>query len=99
MAASSQPTPGAPVRLSLQDALVLARNNEPTYQAVATDAGVAREARAQARDALLPTVNFNPSVLYTHANHSALELVFIANNVPHEYISQGNIHESLSVAE
>ena len=98
MAASSQPTPGAPARLTLQDALALAKKNEPTYQAVATDAGVAREARAQARDALLPTVNFNTSVLYTQANSSTLGVVYIANNVPHEYISQGNIHEALSVA-
>jgi len=98
MAASSQPAPGAPVRLTLQDALALARKNEPTYQAVATDAGVAREARAQARDALLPTVNFNTSLLYTQPNTSQLGFKFIANNAPHEYVSQGNIHESLEVA-
>jgi len=30
----SAPAPGAPVRLTLQDALALARKNEPTYQSV-----------------------------------------------------------------
>lgn len=98
MAVSSQPAPNAPVHLTLQEALALAKKNEPTYQAVATDAGVAREARTQARNALLPAVNLNASVLYTQPNSSALGVVYIANNVPHEYISQGNVHESVSVA-
>ena len=71
-AATSKPAAGAPISLSLQEALALARKNEPSYQAVATEAGVAREARAQARDALLPSVNFNTSALSTQANNSQL---------------------------
>jgi outer membrane protein TolC len=96
--AASASTPGTPVRLTLQEALALARKNEPTYQAVATDAGVAREARAQARDALLPTVNFNTSVLYTESSANQQGVKFIANNAPHEYVSQGNVHQTLDVA-
>jgi outer membrane protein TolC len=100
MTAASQPTPGAPVRVTLQEALALARKNEPGYQAVATDASVAREARAQARDALLPTVNFNTSALYTQSSQigNSSQVKFIANNAPHEYVSQGNVHETLNVA-
>lgn len=90
--------PGAPLRLTLQDALSLARKNEPTYRAATTEAGVAKEARAQARDALLPALNFNTSVLYTESNQGPVGVKFIANNAPHEYVSQGNVHESLDFA-
>jgi outer membrane protein TolC len=94
----NQPNPGAPLRITLREALELAKKNEPSYQAVATEAGVAREARAQARDALLPSVNFNTSALYTETNNSSLGVKFIANNAPHEYVSQGDVHQILDLA-
>ncbi len=93
----SAPPPGAPVRLTLQDALALARKNEPTYQSVVTDAGVARENRAQTRDALLPSVNFNTAAIYTQSNQIG-GVRYIANNAPQEYISQGNVHQQLDLA-
>ncbi|HEV2101919.1 MAG TPA: TolC family protein [Candidatus Acidoferrum sp.] len=96
-ATPASPAPGAPLRLTLQDALALARKNEPAYNSVVTAAGVAGETRGQSRDALLPSVNFNTSVIYTQG--SILGSVrFIANNAPHEYISQGNVHQSLDLA-
>jgi outer membrane protein TolC len=98
-AAPSSPAPGAPLRLTLQDALALARKNEPTYQSVVTAAGVAGETRAQTRDALLPSVNFNTSVISTQSNHLGTNgVIFIANNAPQEYISQGNVHQQLDLA-
>src|SRR6202140_5888077 len=98
-AAPTSPTPGAPLRLTLQDALALARKNEPTYNSVVTAAGVAGETRAQSRDALLPSVNFNTSALYTQSSHNGTNgVIFIANNSVHEYISQGNVHQQLDVA-
>jgi outer membrane protein len=98
-AAPSSPTPGTPLRLTLQDALALARKNEPTYQSVVTAAGVAGETRAQTRDALLPSVNFNTSALYTQSSHNGTNgVIFIANNSPHEYVSQGNVHQILDLA-
>jgi outer membrane protein TolC len=97
--APSAPTPGAPMRLTLQDALALARKNEPSYQSVVTAAGVAGETRAQSRDALLPSVNFNTAAIYTESSHNTQSgVVFIANNSPHEYISQGNVHQQLDLA-
>jgi outer membrane protein TolC len=96
-AAPSAPAPGAPLRLTLQDALALARKNEPTYNAVATAAGVAGETRVQSRDALLPTVNFNTSAIYTQGSIAPNSVKFIANNAPHEYISQGNVHQTLDL--
>jgi outer membrane protein TolC len=80
----------------LQDALALARKNEPSYNSALTAAGVAGETRAQSRDALLPSANFNTSAIYTQSNNGAVK--FIANNAPHEYISQGNVHQILDLA-
>jgi outer membrane protein TolC len=100
-AAPTSPAPSTPLRLTLQDALALARKNEPTYNSVVTAAGVAGETRAQSRDALLPGVNFNTSVLYTQGSNnpnSPNGVRFIANNAPHEYISQGNVHQILDLA-
>lgn len=88
---------GAPIRITLQDALVLARKNEPTYHSALTDAALAREDRTQSRDALLPTVSFTTSILYTQPN-SFGTVRYIANNAPREYVSQGNVHEQLDVA-
>src|SRR5271169_1649057 len=87
----------APLRITLRDALALARKNEPTYHSRLTAAAIAREDRAQSRDALLPNVNFETSVLYTQPN-SFGGVRYIANNAPREYISQGNIHQQLDLA-
>lgn len=83
--------------LTLQDAIALARKNDPTYHSALTEAGLAREDRAQARDALLPGVDFNTSVLYTQANVLG-NVKFIANNAPHEYVSLGNVHQELDAS-
>jgi len=92
------PNPDAPQRITLQQAIALARKNDPTYHSALTDAGVAREDRAQARDALLPSATFTTSTLSTQPNNSQLGIKFIANNAPHEYVSQGNVHEQLDLA-
>jgi outer membrane protein len=98
-ASTTTAAPGAPLRLTLQDALALARKNEPMYNSVVTAAGVAGETRAQSRDALLPSVNFNTSVISTQSSRNPTTgVIFIANNAPHEYISQGNVHQQLDLA-
>jgi outer membrane protein len=84
-------------RITLQDALTLARQNSAQFQSAATDAGLAREDRVQARAGLLPRVDFNTSGLYTEA-YPNRTVKYIANNAPHEYISQGNVHEQLDLA-
>jgi outer membrane protein TolC len=58
---------------------------------------IAKEDRTQARNALLPSVNFDTSVLYTEPN-SLGEVKYIANNAPREYVSQGNVHQQLDLA-
>ena len=107
--ASATPASGAPLTITLQDALQRARQNDPQYRSAAvTDLGLAREDRVQARAALLPNVSYNNSFIYTQGT-GALPITcatstlgcptsrFIANNGVHEYISQGNAHEALSL--
>jgi len=94
----------APLRLTLQDALDRARKNSVQFQAALTNAGLARQDRRQAFDALLPSVTYNNSAIYTQSAGpvaqaaTGVPVVFIANNAVHEYISQGNVHEAIDVA-
>jgi outer membrane protein TolC len=95
--------------ITLQDALQRARQNDPQYRSAAvTDLGLAREDRVQARAALLPNVNYNNSFIYTEGTGGVPASCatstlgcptsrFIANNGVHEYISQANAHEALSL--
>lgn len=101
---ASTPSVAPPQKLTLDDALVLARKNEVQYQAAVTAAGLAREDRTQARNALLPSVSYNNSVIYSQGAPAALQaatgvpVLFIANNAVHEYVSQANVHESIDLA-
>jgi outer membrane protein TolC len=88
----------APIRLTLKDALDMARRNSVTYQAAVTDARVAHEDKKQSIAGLLPSVNYNNSAIYSEGNGFDHSVKFIANNAVHEYISQGNIHEELGIA-
>ena len=87
----------APLTLTLQDALERAKRNSPEYRAAVTEYGVAKEDRVQSRAAMLPSVNYNASFLYTEGNGTPASK-YIANNGVHEYISQGNVHEEISLA-
>src|SRR5262244_1621964 len=86
-----------PLELSLAKAIELARANSAVYNSAVTEAGLVREDRTQARDALLPQVTYNNQYLYTQPNELG-QVRFIANNAVHEYVSQGNVHESIDVA-
>jgi outer membrane protein TolC len=108
LAASAQVTPGqgvaangqaaniAPLTVTLQDALQRARKNNPEFRAALTEYGLAREDRVQSRAGLLPSVNYNAGFVYTEGN-GTLTSRFIGNNGVHEYISQGNVHQALSL--
>jgi outer membrane protein len=88
----------SPIRLNLADALERARKNSVVYQGAVTEAQIAREDKKQAVAALLPSVNYNNSAIYTQGNGVDGQVRYIANNAVHEYISQGNVHEVLDVA-
>jgi len=91
---AAKTSPG--LRLTLQDALALARKNSIPFQAAETDAAIARQDRYQAATALLPSVTYNNQALYTQLNRNGV--IFIANNAAHEYVSQANVHEALDLA-
>jgi outer membrane protein TolC len=86
----------APLTLTLQDALARARINEPQYRAALADYGVARQITVQNRAGLLPNVSYNGQYLYTQGNGTSTGRFVGANGV-HEYISEGNVHQSLSL--
>src|SRR6267143_1386090 len=86
-----------PRRLTLQDALALARKNSTQFQAAQTEAAISRQDRYQAAAALLPSVTYNNQALYTQSNGPGTTVRYIANNAVHEYISQANVHESIDL--
>ena len=93
---TNQANNNAPLTLTLQDALARARKNNPEYRAALTEFGLAKEDRVQSRAALLPNVNYNTSFLYTQGNGTPTGKFIGANGV-HEYISQGNVHQEISL--
>lgn len=88
----------APLTLTLQDALARARSNEPQYRAALTGYGVARQNTVQARASLLPNVSYSGQYLYTQGNGTSTGRYVGANGV-HEYVSEGNVHQSLSLQD
>ena len=93
----SAPNSTGPLTITLQDAIDRARSNEPQYRAALTQYGVARQNTVQSRAALLPNVNYTTSFIYTEPNGAPGGFRFIANNGVHEYLSQGNAHQALSL--
>jgi outer membrane protein TolC len=92
----SAPNSTGPLTITLQDAIARAHSNEPQYRAALTQYGVARQNTVQSRAAMLPNVNYTTSFLYTQGN-GAGGFRFVANNGVHEYLSQGNAHQALSL--
>jgi outer membrane protein TolC len=99
-------TDGSPLTITLQDALDRARSNDPQYHSALTDLGVARQDRVQARAGLLPNVMYNNSFIYTQGTGQPAACAvtatcppsrYIANNGVHEYISQADAHQSVSL--
>jgi outer membrane protein TolC len=86
------------VSLTLADALARARANSPQFQAALTQLGMAREDRVQARAALLPGVDYNNGFIYTEGNGTPSGR-FIANNGPHEYLSQGAVQQVVGLGQ
>ncbi|MGA3056193.1 MAG: TolC family protein [Candidatus Korobacteraceae bacterium] len=90
--------PAAKVSLTLADALARAKANSPQFQAALTQLGIAREDRVQARAALLPGVDYDNGFIYTQGNGTPSGR-FIANNGPHEYLSQGAVQQIVGLGQ
>ncbi|MBB5343838.1 TolC family protein [Tunturibacter empetritectus] len=91
--------------ITLDQALSLARTNEPAFAAAVAASKAAQLDRSIARAALLPSVVYHNQYLYTQPNGLAGSIGtqaaprFIANNVVHEYISQGVVTETIGLAQ
>jgi outer membrane protein TolC len=88
----------APITITLQDAIARAKINSPEFHAALTERGIAEQEKVQTRSALLPSVNYNSQFIYTQPTFDNNPR-FIANNGVHEYLAQGNAHQSLSLSE
>ena len=94
LSAIAQTTPVPTI--TLEEALQRARANSVQFQAAVTERKIAHEDRVQARAALLPSLSYNNEYIYTQGN-GTLTGRFIANNGVHEYVSQGNAHETMNL--
>ena len=86
----------APPVITLQDALDRARKFDPTLQSAITDAAVAREDRAQAKQSLLPGVVETTQYLGTQGNGKIPSGRFVTNDGVHVYREWGVAHEDLT---
>ncbi len=101
-------TPLAPgPRITLQQAIAAAEQNEPTFAAARAASRVAELDRGNARAALLPSVVYHNQLLYTQPNGVSNNAgqgggqpapIFIANNAVREYASLAAVTETISVA-
>src|ERR1700722_6327550 len=106
IAQQASPVPTAPI--TLEQAISLARGNEPEFAAAAANARVATLDHSIAREALLPNAIYHNQYLYTQPNGIHTETaaigaqslpVFIANNSVHEYTSQAVVNETLGLPQ
>src|ERR1700689_3477812 len=107
-AAFAQQTGTVPASITLQQAIALARANEPGFAATAANKRVAALDHSIARAALLPGVSYHNQVLYTQPNGaingggpvgSQAAPRLIANNAVREYASQGVVTEKLGLQQ
>ena len=105
---AQQVTGPPPTAITLEQAIALARANEPSFAAAAANARVAAIDHSIAQAALLPTAAYHNQVLYTQPNGATngggplgnqAAPRFIANNAVREYASQGVINETVGLQQ
>jgi outer membrane protein TolC len=82
---------GAPLQLTLQDALTRARAVNPQLLSAALAARIAHEDTVQAKAALLPNAQGFSQFIYTQPNGTPSG-VFVSNDGPHIYNDQVQVH-------
>jgi outer membrane protein len=105
--ANQDPSQSGPT-VTLDQALSLARTNEPTFVAAVAASKTAQIDRSIARSALLPSIVYHNQYLYTQPNGAQNQAgaegaqaapKFIANNTVHEYFSQAVVSETVGLAQ
>ncbi|MGH9415855.1 MAG: TolC family protein [Terriglobales bacterium] len=89
-AGSPAAAPASEPHFTLAEALARARANSPDFQKALVAEGAAQAVHTQAQAALLPSLHYNQNYIFTQDN------IFVANDGPHEWISQGDVHEALN---
>jgi outer membrane protein TolC len=103
----------ASVHITLDEAILRARNNEPAFAAAVAASRVSSLDRSIARASLLPNVTYHNQFIYTQpangatgSNNASTDSPsigsaprFIANNAVHEYTSQGIISETVGLQQ
>jgi len=90
-------TAGAPVSITLQDAMQRARKLDPTLVGAMSDAKSAREDRLQARNAMLPNLTGESAYLNTQGNGGRVsDGRFVTNDGVHIYREWLVYHQDLS---
>jgi outer membrane protein TolC len=106
--AAPTPTSITPTAITLEQAIALARANEPSFAAAAANKRVTALDHSIAQAALLPGVSYHNQVLYTQPNGatngggpvgSQAAPRFIANNAVREYASQGVVTETFGLQQ
>ncbi len=88
---------GAPLTITLEDAIERARKIDLQFQGAVRDAKSAHEDRTQARNGILPSVSYTSQALLTEGNGGRTPVGrFVTNDGVHVYRSWGVFHEDLS---
>jgi outer membrane protein TolC len=102
-----------PVSITLDDAILHARNNEPAFASAAAASRVSNLDQSIARAGLLPNITYHNQFVYTQpangitgSNNASTGSPdvgssprFIANNAVHEYTSQGIVSETIGLQQ
>jgi outer membrane protein TolC len=92
------PQPGPATSIDFPSALERARQYGTQVQMANIAAQLAREDRIQAKAAFFPAISQFDQFIYTEPNGTPSG-VFVANDGPHVYNSQANVHSDLSFAK
>jgi outer membrane protein TolC len=104
---SDQAAAQPPAVITLEEAIHRAQSSEANYAAAVAEGRAARLDRNIAYAGLLPSVTYNNSFLYTEpqrpnskssSGSSQPAPIYIANNAPREYLSQGTVTETIGLA-
>ena len=87
---------GAPLLLTLQDALERAKQNDQQFQSAVADAELAQEDRVQARASLLPSFSYTTQFLGNSANGVNPNGRFVSLDGVQMYRSWAVVHQEIS---
>ncbi len=86
---------GAPLTLTLSDAIARAQKNSPDFQRALTAVKIARANQVQARAAMLPSIGDLTQYLNTEGNGISPVGRFVTNDGVHVYNEYAEIHEDM----